>query len=249
VLKLTKKGVYVWGKWAMFPRLVHGFSTRILGNMKFGFGSDEEVRKNRQKFAKILGFNPERIVEAEQIHGGQIAAVGKTDIDQEIKGADGLVTHGLKVYLFVKVADCIPILFFDPMRGVIGIAHAGWRGILAGIGANTVKFMETRFSCIPKDILVGLGPSIGSCCYLVPKKRALKFQKKFGKETVREKEGRWYLDLKKAVCNDLISAGALPSKIEVFSLCTACCPNFFFSYRREGESLSGETAAVIGLKD
>lgn len=248
MLKKMEKGFYVLEKFSRFPELIHGFSTRDFGNMKFGFGDNEAVIKNREKFAQAIGFDPERIVEAEQVHGAKTAIVGKSDFGKAIEGVDGLLASDKGVFLLIKTADCVPILFYDPVQKVIGAAHAGWKGTLARIGSKMVKLMQTQFDCEPKDVLAGLGPSIGGCCYSVPRERALGFQR-FGEGTVWEKEGKWHLDLRKAVYNDLIQAGLLPSNIEVSNLCTSCQSKDFFSFRKEGENLVGEMAAVVGMTE
>lgn len=235
-------------KFAEFPGLVHGFSTRSFGNMKFGFGNDQAVIQNRERWAQVVGFDPKRIVEAEQVHGARIAVVGERNVGQEIKGVDGLVTCQKRIYLLIKTADCVPILFYDPTQKVAGIAHGGWRGILGRIASRMVYSMRDQLGCLSENILVGLGPSIGGCCYLVPKERALKFRRKFGEETAWGKRDKRYLDVRKATLKDLVQAGVPTSNIEASPVCTYCQNKAFFSFRKEGKRLAGETAGVIGIK-
>ena len=249
MLKKTKKGFYILEKFSQLPGIIHGFSTRECGNVKIRCIEErEKVLENRKRLAQSLGFNAKKIVEAEQIHGTKIALVGKNDWGRQIKGVDGLLTGEEEVFLLIKTADCVPVLFFDSCQKVVGIAHAGWKGILGGIILETIKLMQTQFGSKAKNILVGLGPAIGVCCYDVPKERALKFQR-FGKEIVREKEGKWYLDLRGAIAKSLNQLGVPFSNIEISSACTSCQNEVFFSFRKEGRNLEGEIGSVIGRKD
>lgn len=243
-----QKGFYTSEKLSRLSGLVHGFSTKEFGDMKFGTGNREKVIRNRRKLAQAMGFNLERVVEAEQIHGSQVAAVGETDVGREIRGVDGLVTGDRGVFLLIKTADCIPALFFDPARKVVGAIHAGWKGVLAKIGSRTIELMRNRFGCKKENILVGLGPAIGGCCYSVSQERVSKF-KDFGEGITWEREGKPYLDPKKALCQELVQTGLLSENIEVSGLCTRCQNQTFFSFRQEGQKLAGGMAAVIGIKE
>lgn len=244
----NQKGFYTSEKLSRFPGLVHGFSTRELGDMKFGVGGREKVVQNRKKLAQAMGFGFKRVVEAEQIHGSRVVAVDETDFGREVRGVDGLVTGDKEIFLLVKTADCIPALVFDPVQKVVGAVHAGWKGVLAKIGSKTVELMRSQFGCQEENILVGLGPAIGGCCYSVSQERASAF-KDLGEEIIWEREGKPYLDLKKALGQELVQAGLLPENIEVSDLCTQCQNQAFFSFRQEGKKLAGEMAAVIGIKE
>src|SRR5437879_6987164 len=84
-----------------------------------------------------------------------------------MRKADAIITRQRGVTLSLSFADCTPILFYDPVQQVIGLAHGGWRGTARGIALATVEAMAARFDCQPRTILAGVAPSIGACCYEV----------------------------------------------------------------------------------
>jgi YfiH family protein len=100
----------------------------------------------------------------------------------------------------VLQADCVPILFYDPNKKVIGIAHAGWKGTVSKIARNTVNAMNKNYNSKPKDIIAGIGPAIGPCCYEVKLDVVKKVEKSLdnGKEIIIVRDGKYYLDLWKA---------------------------------------------------
>src|SRR5699024_6157402 len=114
---------------------------------------------------------------AQQIHGDHIRKVGKSDagkggthLDDALLSTDGLYTDASGLLLALAYADCVPLYFFAPYDGLIGIAHAGWRGTAANIGARMVEMWSTVEGVAPRDIFSAIGPSIGACCYEVDKR-------------------------------------------------------------------------------
>jgi hypothetical protein len=150
----------------------------------------------------------------------------------------------------VRVADCIPVLFFDPVQKVIGIAHAGWRGTVKEIAAKTAEVIVSRYNSDPARILVGIGPGIGPCCYEVDERVSSLFTKGFssGEQLITERNGKQYLDLWEANRRQLLNTGIREENIELAGLCTACHPQTFFSHRRE-KGRTGRFAALIGMKE
>jgi polyphenol oxidase len=132
----------------------------------------------------------------------------------------------------------VPVLFLGPDRGVIGVAHAGWRGTVGGIAANVVRLMREVFDCKVDRVQVAIGPSIGGSCYEVdepvlgPLRRAFPFWSKVVSETA---SGRGHLDLRRLNRLALETAGVQPDQIFAVNLCTECHPDLFHSYRRDGK--------------
>lgn len=248
MLKKVKNGYYVLGKLVQQKRLIHGFSTRKFGNMfvKKSIGESNDL----EKFLEALGLKKKDLVMMEQVHGRKVLRVGEKEVGRVIRGVDGLVTEKKGVVLGVKVADCLPVLFFDKKKRIIGVAHAGWKGVLAEIGQEVVRKMKLLGSQ-PGDILVGIGPHIKSCCYSVGKDRRNKFFRKFGSlpEMIFENKNRIYLNLVVPLKVQLIEVGVLKKNIEDSSACTFCQNDEFFSYRKDNEKTYGEILGVIGLKD
>lgn len=248
------------------PGLRHGFSTRAGGvsaapyrslNLGLHVGDDPTlVRENRARALAALGLDPRAAVLAEQVHGADVARVGATERgrgalahEHALPGADALVTDAVGVPLVVLVADCAPVLLYDPVRHAIGAAHAGWRGTAAGIAGRTVAAMRTAYGSRPADLLAGVGPAIGASDYPVGPEVATAMRAGFGSLSAswlgRDGRGRETMDLAAANRDQLRAAGLAPERIEVLGLSTAARTDLFFSYRAEGRT--GRCAAILAL--
>jgi YfiH family protein len=137
----------------------------------------------------------------------------------------------------ILVADCVPILISDPSKGVIGAVHAGWKGTLEGIAQKTVEALQGLFGCSPEDLVVGIGPSIGPCCYEVGPEIVSRAEEVFrtNKDPVIRgaADNKSYLDLCKANLLQLTKAGIPEQNIELAGVCTGHHRNRFYSYRIE----------------
>jgi YfiH family protein len=182
----------------------------------------------------------------EQVHGNKVKVVGEIDKGKVIPGIDGMVTTHKGLILGIKVADCLPVLFYDPVGKIIGVAHAGWQGVLKRIAQKVVDLMIKKGS-IPSNMLVGIGPRIGGCCYTVQNNRAERFLKEFGKlgnMVFRDKNGI-HLDVAVPIVIQLIASGVLKENIFLPLTCTSCQNQEFFSYRKE--HTCGRILGIIGL--
>lgn len=187
---------------------------------------------------------------AQQVHGNRIAAVSKDDRGKIIPAVDGLAykhDKAVPVHLAVRVADCVPILAYDESAGVIGAAHAGWRGTVGNIAGNLISIMH-RLGADPTCIHVSIGPHIGTCCYHVTDDRALAFQKKFGMNQMLmvKESGRWHLNLAVANRLALTRAGVLTRHIHTSDVCTACHSDIYFSYRKDLPRRQAGTKETFG---
>lgn len=234
-----------------FPEVVQGFSTRSFGTMKM-LVSDPKVIKNRENFAKALGINLSTLVVGENVHGSNIAIVGKGERGrgvfnqlEAIKDVDGLITREPNVNLMVTAADCLPLIIYDPILRIIGIAHAGWRGILAGVGANLVNEFKTLGSK-PENLVVGIGPGICQRHFVVKNEILSKFKDIYPKSTfIRNHDG--YVDLKLSLTEQLLKVGITKYNMEVATECTVCNNYYFGSFRVEGDKTVYQ-AAIAGIK-
>lgn len=241
-----------------FPELVHGISSRSYGEMKFGKStSDKEVVKNRQLFLRDLSISLEDIVVGKQIHSSKIVICGQSEKGRggrepeglpavsAIAGVDGLITTEPNVYLTVLTADCFPVLFYDPVSQIAGIAHAGWRGIIDQI----IPKMLDKFKSLgsePENLIVGIGPGICQKHFVVKYDVLKYFLPLYSLATlVRNKDG--YVDLKKAVLLDLKKAGVHKHNIEIAPYCTVCDNGVFPSFRKDGRNVL-QIMSVIGIK-
>ncbi|XP_063198998.1 purine nucleoside phosphorylase LACC1 isoform X2 [Chroicocephalus ridibundus] len=179
--------------------------------------------------------------------------MGKTEPDSY----DGIVTNQKGVTIAAPGADCIPVLFADPVRKACGAAHSGWKGTLLGVSMATVNAMVSAYGCNVKDILVVLGPSVGPCCYKLPHESAKEFHR-IDPTCVRQFDSASpYIDIRRATRILLESGGILPENIQDDSVmdqnqnitfCTACHPDRFFSHFRDGSNF-GTQIGFISIKD
>jgi YfiH family protein len=147
----------------------------------------------------------------------------------------------------LRFADCTPVLLHDPVRRVVGLAHGGWRGIAAGVARRAVQAMRDAYGCRPADIVAGIGPAIGPCCYEVGEDVAGAIGRAFpgapGLLSPRP-NGRWHLDLWSAARLQLVGAGV--RRVHVAGVCTACRTDEWYSHRAE-RGRTGRHAVVIGM--
>ncbi|MBI2369160.1 MAG: peptidoglycan editing factor PgeF [Deltaproteobacteria bacterium] len=195
-----------------------------------------------RRLGGLFGLPQGRAMVVRQVHGTAILPV-HADVSPD--GAtsrlpyDGLVTVRRDVALAVASADCVPLLLLDPVRRAVGAVHAGWRGSSQGIAQEAVAAMSRHFGTHPRDLLVGIGPSIGPCCYEVGEEVVEAFRARFSHwgRYVRPKPGaKAWLDLWEANRVQLEEAGVLPERLTLAGLCTACHRELFHSYRREGKA-------------
>jgi len=206
------------------------------------------VESNHQLICAALGIGRHDLVSPHQVHGTRVRIVGAEDRGTVCPETDALVTGTAGVYLMLRFADCVPLLFYDPACAVVGLAHAGWRGTVAQIGRATVETMTAAFGCKPGDIVAGIGPSIGPCCYEVGEDVAQAVWRAFpGEDGVLEPRpnGRWHFDLWTA--NQLQLEGAGVGTVQIAGVCTACQTDEWYSHRAE-RGRTGRWAALIGMR-
>lgn len=148
--------------WREFDWLVQGFSLVQAGNVSYRFDGAEQTRKN---ITQTLNSDKNSWTGMNQVHGAYVEIVRKDDIGMIFNNADGLVTAEKGALLAVMVADCVPLLFVDPVKKQVAVAHAGRRGTFAGVAQKTFYQMVENGSRA-QDIQVAIGPSIGPCCYV-----------------------------------------------------------------------------------
>lgn len=250
---------------AVFTGRRGGVSARWDGGLNWSVSVGdlpEAVRENRRRSLAALGLTPGEAVMAGLVHGTRVVALpagerlvdgplplGPADEVRVVPDTDGLITDRRGLALVVTAADCVPVFLYDPVRRIIGVAHAGWRGTAAGTAAATVRAMADRFGCDPADVCAAVGPSIGPCCYEVDDAVAGPVRRYYGDRAEAllrraDREGRYMLDLWTANRFDLESAGV--RHIYPAEVCTACQRDRLFSHRAEGGT-AGRGAAIIAL--
>jgi len=227
-------------------------------NLGLHVGDDPDaVLENRALVAQVLGFEPEALTVAEQVHGSSVAVIRSGDrgrgavIETDaIRGADAMITNEPDLPLAILVADCVAISLYDSRKNAIGIVHAGWKGTLARIVEKALTAMTREYGTKPADVIAGLSPAVGPCHYPVGGDVAGEFRASFGADAAAivrpESGGRVSLDLREANLLQLVGAGVSSGNIDATGTCTACCPEFFYSYRRDGVR-TGRFAGIIRL--
>jgi polyphenol oxidase len=230
------------------PSVVAACSTRIGGvspeplglNMSFNVGDDRaHVIRNRELFFGRLHIGLDELAIPMQCHR---TAVLRARYPGGFESCDGLVTCELGLYLVVSVADCVPVLIYDPVRRAAGALHAGWRGTAGGMMKSGLDAMKKEFGTQPADIIAWIGPAAGVCCYEVDEETA----KQFPDEVVDRSGNKPRVDLKRANRNQLVTHGVREKSIEVHTSCTIHESEMFHSHRRDG-STAGRMMAVIGI--
>lgn len=231
-----------------FSGVRHGVFTRNGGNSKGRFQSlnvgfsvgDEEgsVRENRGLVSQCM--DGKKLIFVNQVHGTDVLQIRHPKPDIR-KPYDAMVTDVSDILLVIQVADCQAVLLYDPLRCVIANIHSGWRGSVKNIVGHTVRVMEKDFSCHPRDIVAGIGPSLGLCCA-----EFINYKAEIPESFWKYKDASDHFDFRAVTKDQLCSAGVLAENICSDALCTRCHTDQFFSYR--GEGITGRFAAVIGLK-
>lgn len=245
----------------------HFVSTRVGGlspapyeSLNLGFHVEDDAKtvlKNRERLAENIGIPLSNFTIAKQVHSGTVTIVteemrgyGAENLNTAIEGTDAMVTDVIGLCLMVLMADCVPVLFFDPQKGVVAAVHAGWRGTVKLAAQNTVDSLREKFSCKPTDLLVGIGPSIGPCHYEVGPEVISEVEETFGSTdgyiNDETSDGKGYFDLWEANKRQIIEADIPAQNIEVARICTYCNPHLFFSERHQ-KGRTGRFGAGIML--
>jgi YfiH family protein len=243
-------------------RVFHGVFTRLGGvsgqpfaslNLSVSVPDDpSDVAENRRRFYEAVGIGQDQAVRTVQVHGARVAAVEPADVAQVQQATDGLVTDSVDLPLVMAFADCTPIMLFDPMRGAVGIVHAGWRGTVAGVCQAAVTKMVDAYKSSPTDIVAAIGPAIGPCCYEVGPDLVEKVTAVLGTSDTffctvgKGSNKRIHFD--QWATNEYALRQAGVQMIERAEICTACHVGEFYSHRAEGGQ-TGRFGAIIGLRD
>ncbi len=232
-----------------FPERTGGVSTGLRSSLNLGkrWGDDEQnVEENRRLLAEHAGYDPAQLQLMRHVHGTAVWKVGEPL--PEPAEFDGLVTDRVGPVLGAFAADCIPLLFADPVARVIGSAHAGWRGTVNGVAINVLSRMG-EFGSRADDIRVALGPSIGPECFEVGPEVVEQFRATFGDVPGMVVAGpkKDHIDLRVAMRTQLERAGVRAENIDASPPCTRCEGDRFFSYRRDGKD-GGVHMGFIALR-
>lgn len=242
---------------------IHGFTTRTGGISyiptlsSFNLFSSTKrkdpkavVQENLCRLAQAAGFNPEKFHHIKTDHANGVWIMGK----KEPNLYDGITTNQSGVAIAALGADCMPLIFADPTKKACGVAHSGWRGTLLGVAMATVNALVAEYGCHLEDILVVMGPSVGPCCFTLPRDSAKAFHNLDPRCVRLFDSPNPYVDIRKATRILLERGGILPQNIQGDSksdqnqnldLCTSCHPDMFFSHVRDGINFGSQMGFIL----
>jgi len=236
-----------------FRWIRHAFFTRRGGvsplpydslNLSDKNGDEKEcVSSNKDLIARTFGFDPNRLVLLDQMQQDQILFLKEPVVTlPSLLEYDALITNSSAIVLAILTADCLPIVVADRKKKVIAAIHAGRQGTALHITAKVLKKMNEEFRCSSGDLLITLGPSIGVCCYEIDAKV---FRPEWELFSTSREKGKWMVDLAQVNIAQMKGEGIEEEQISWINLCTRCCGDLFFSYRREGRT--GRQLSFIGI--
>jgi len=238
-----------------FSEIQHGIFTRKGGhsegpyrslNTSFSVGDyPRNVQQNRSIISSCL--EPAELLFIRQVHGNETVVCAKgsdshrSGHSKRPREGDAMVTALKRKLLMIQVADCQSVILYDPFQKVVANVHSGWRGSIKNVIGRAVKTMETEMQCLARQIVAGVGPSLGPCCA-----EFVNYKTEIPKEFWKYKDQSDLFDFWSLSRDQLVAAGVVNENIFLSKMCTKCNPALFFSYRGEGQT--GRFAAVIGLK-
>ena len=226
----------------------HGWTTRQLPLR----GSADDARAGWAQVADVAGVPASAVIRMHQVHGAAVHRATAADAGAPAHQADIMATADRAIALAVQVADCVPLLLADPVTRRMAAAHAGWRGTAKNVAGVAAAEFDRPDGSTPSPI-AALGPSIGPCCYRVGPELRTSFEALGWPSSMLDRwfltrSGGLYLDLWQANADQLLAAGIPTHNIHVSGLCTACHPDWFCSYRRDGPR-AGRLAGFIARAD
>ncbi|RXJ86713.1 peptidoglycan editing factor PgeF [Arcobacter sp. CECT 8985] len=224
----------------MKNNIFYTFTNKNDGNLAYHVDDKKEnVDKNRFNLSKKYPFTIPNLRYMNQVHKDEVKIINKNS-EFLIDSCDALITNEKNLPLMVMVADCIPVLLYDEIKGVIAAVHAGRNSTFLKITAKTAKKMIEKFNCKPENINAILGPCIQKCCYEVSEELVKIVETSFGKEFVNNRN----IDLQQINKKQLNDLGI--KNIKISEYCTKCSGDDYFSYRKSKKT--GRFAGIIEIR-
>ena len=220
------------------------FTDKDDGNLAFHVEDEiNAVLSNHEVLALKHNYNLSKLVHMKQIHSDIVHVVENEDDFENPPTCDALITNKKNVPLMVMVADCSPIIFFDPIKEVIAVAHSGRAGTFANITKKVIEKFITLYKSNVEDIEVKIGAAIGACCYEVGYEIVEEAHKLHLDYAIKKRENSYYLNIPEILKNQLEALGI--TNYQISNECTCCNTDKYYSYRAEGKT--GRFCAVVEL--
>ena len=258
---LSLAGLEACGASFIFSTRLHGISSPPFAslNMAYTTADDpERIRTNRELFFRHLGEDARHAIYMQQTHGKDIAIASKADIGRGASdyqsgfpATDGILTDCPGLMVCGCFADCVPVWLYDPFRRAGGVIHAGWKGTAQAIARAGVHAMVQHFNSQLEQIIVGIGPSIGPCCFFVDEATCSEILSSLPEEeregvVTGQSESGMYVNLWQINIRQLELAGVLSANIYLAGQCTCCEADLYHSFRRDKDN-SGRMTAVFRM--
>lgn len=220
----------------------HFFTTResIIKTKEENYQNTVEI--NKKDICNYLNIPIENLLTPSQTHTANIELAQRSRINYS--NTDGLIVNSNDIAIFLNFADCTPLIFYDEVKNIGAVSHAGWRGTVGNIATKTIQRMVNEFGCTPKNISAAIGAAISMCCYNVGEEVYLKLKstvKDFSGLT-EERNGEIFVDLKAINARQIQECGV--TKIDIAPYCTCCNNDLFFSYRKENATTNRHSAIL-----
>jgi len=219
-----------------------------------GIGQNQAIQ-NRRTICDFLKIDFNRLTVAQQVHQVNVAVVtpqnagqGHTGWKNGIPATDAMITNLPQTPLMVLSADCPLVLVYDKRQRALGLIHASWRCTFGGIVDRTIDAMATHFHSIPSELIAGIGPGAGPCCYKVddPFVQTIQTRPEL-LDSVFKRGDQQYFNLWSAIKSELLRAGLTDDNIETMGKCTIC-DDTFFSFRRQGDK-AGRFGLIAAIQN
>jgi YfiH family protein len=228
----------------VFNSTICGMSEKKDGSMKLDANS-ELIQANRASFFASKGLNINDVVSAGLKHSNNVRIVSLGDKGKIIESTDGLITSEPGLVLSATFADCVPIFYHDPVRSIVGLAHAGWRGVVSGISTVMADKMVKECGSSVGDVKVCVGPHIKKCHFEIGLDIIEQFEKY--SEFIARHDNKIYVDLASILIKQLTDFGLTSKNIEINQECTFENSSKYFSYRRDKPEQVEAMVAYISL--
>jgi len=266
LIKSSETDFFQFNEMSKYSKIKHFISTnrrknddKIFYDFNISLESNDKIEKiiqNRKSLSKTVNIPLENFVMQNQVHGNNVKIIsakhkgkGVYKHSNTIQDNDAMITNIPGICLFLFAADCVPILFYDKKKEVIGAAHSGWQGTIKKIAQKTVLKMREVYQSSISDIIVGIGPSISVKNYEIGENVLKEGEKTFGTIEnyfqLNKSTDKYHFDLWHANKQQLIDVGIKPENIEISEMCTFDNSDFFFSARKKNTGRFGAGIMII----
>lgn len=235
----------------LHPKLKLIYSEKTEGNLDKRFSTPDVFRQNRKAFFKTLKLQSYQVIEAAQVHADRILKLDQENTKMwrghNVTGVDGFITNQTDSYLMIRVADCVPLVLYDPDHHAVGLVHAGWRGTVKGIHLKAVAMLTKWYGSDPAHLLVWIGPSARQCCFISVESPDQTTDPSWKPYTKKSAKG-WSVDITGFITDTLKGKGVLKKHMILDPQCTIETTNLFSHTRsKTNDELEGRFAVMVHL--